>query len=214
MSAITLTVNGRSHSLDVDPRHRSSTFSATTSSSVDPSSAAGWLSAGPARADRRRAGHPLLRHARCDRGWSRHHHARRIGYGREPAPDSARFHRGAGRAMRILLERRHLDRESSPRREPEGNRRRNPGGPVDGALPMFRTRSESSSHPPVRQGACGMSLALSRRDFLKGAGFLIVSFSASRPTAAANFRSAVCRTRPARFMARHRCGRPGHRLHG
>src|SRR3990172_6085373 len=54
--------------------------------------------------------------------------------------------------MRILPERCHLDRESFPRREPEGNGGTNPGGFVDSALPMFRTRSNASSHPTVCQG--------------------------------------------------------------
>jgi len=49
MSAITLTVNGRSHNLDVDPSTPLLYVLATTSSYVDRSSAVGWRSAEPAR---------------------------------------------------------------------------------------------------------------------------------------------------------------------
>ena len=68
----------------------------------------------------------------------RDHDARRTRHARETASDSAGVHRRAGRAVRLLPERRDPDRQGVPRPEPARHRRADSAGAVRRAVPLLR----------------------------------------------------------------------------
>ena len=64
-----------------------------------------------------------------------------LGTRREAASDSAGVHRRAGDAVRLLRQRRHHDRQGVSRSEPESGGRRDPAGDVRRAVPLRRATS-------------------------------------------------------------------------
>src|SRR5437867_2819420 len=125
----------------------------------------------------RRARGPLVRDPdRLDRR-SAHHHDRRPRHCRQAASAAARLHRGAGRAMRLLHQRHDHECRGAAR----------PHSPADRAAGARRPRRQSvplrHSWPHHPCGAAGgaqygedMS-ALTRREFGKAAGALVLSFT-------------------------------------
>src|SRR5579871_2225172 len=77
--------------------------------------------------------------------------------------------------MRLLSEWRDPHSESLPRQEPQSERARNPASTVRRPLPLLHPRAHAPSHPALCERG-GEMTAASRRDFLKTAGALIVSF--------------------------------------
>src|SRR5688572_4599548 len=143
--------------------------------------------------DRPRPRGALVHDAGEHRERCRDHHARGARHSREAAPDSAGVHRRAGRAVRLLPERRHHDRQSVPRSEPARHRRAAAAGAVERAVPLRRQRPHDARDSPLRvrfrQGFGGSAgdarmktltpeAALSRREFIARSGALIVTFSA------------------------------------
>src|SRR5262245_6768616 len=110
---------------------------------------------------------------------------------RAAASDPARLHRRPGRAVRILFERRHPDRQGFYRSESASYREPDSRGAVGRALSLLHTCANDPGHRRLRAEGC-MTLDLtpearkaldregfSRRHFLRGSGALIVGFSAA-----------------------------------
>src|SRR3954454_1751674 len=87
--------------------------------------------------------------------------------------------------MRVLSERRDSHRESLARCESQSGRCRNPSSAVDGVMPVLRAHADASRDRPLCRVAQRRSrkeragVMASRREFLKGGGALIVSFSSA-----------------------------------
>src|SRR5215831_11640340 len=78
--------------------------------------------------------------------------------------------------MRVLREWRRHDREGVSRPESQGERSRHPASDGERSLPVPCSYEDDPSHKPLRERSQGMK-NLSRRDFLKTSGALIVTFS-------------------------------------
>src|SRR6185436_10290162 len=141
---------------------------------------------------RRRPCDPLVR----DDGWldrqRRHHDTRRARDKRASASDPASVHRRPGRAVRLLFERRHPDRQGVHRSESARHRQPDPRGAFRGAVPMLHARADDSGHRQLRAEG-GMTPrfspeartvlereGLSRRRFLRGSGALVVGFATAK----------------------------------
>ena len=128
MSTLTLTVNGRPHTVDVDP---ATPLLYVLSDDLEHAGAEVRLrprrSAAPARSSStgeaiRSCVTPVSARRR-----RRHHDARRTGHARAAASDSAGVHRRAGGAVRLLPERRDPDGEgASSTGIPKADRRADP----------------------------------------------------------------------------------------
>src|SRR5579872_7387925 len=85
--------------------------------------------------------------------------------------------------MRFLLEWRDPHRQGSARPETQGLERRHSRVAFERALPLLRPHQNSARHKtlPGKSGGneAGMRSDLTRRDFLKTSGALIVTFSAA-----------------------------------
>ena len=120
MSAITLKVNGQTHTLDVDP---ATPLLYVLSDDLGLRGAKFGCGLGQCGACTVIVKGQAIRSCVTPvqvRGGSGDHHARRDGNDRETAPPSEGVYRRAGRAMRILPERRHPDRQGFPGQESEG----------------------------------------------------------------------------------------------
>ena len=184
MSLITLRVNGRSHTLDVDPATPLLYVLSDDLALRGPKFGCGLGQCGactvivkgqairscvtPVQGRRRR----------------RDHHARRPGHVRAAASDSAGVHRRAGGAVRLLPERRHPRR---PRRlldqQPEGDRRPDPAGAVRRAVPLLRARADDRGDQALRGREDGMTpdLTPDARAALRGGRVLAPRLPASAP---------------------------------
>src|SRR4030095_16080410 len=78
--------------------------------------------------------------------------------------------------MRLLREWRHYDSQSISRPKPQSVRRRHPASDVERSLPVSFPHKNDSRRNPLRERSENMK-NLSRRDFLKTSGALIVTFS-------------------------------------
>src|SRR5215831_12192013 len=78
--------------------------------------------------------------------------------------------------MRVLREWRRHDREGVSRPESQGERSRHPASDGERSLPVPCSYEDDPSHQPLRERSESMK-NLSRRDFLKTSGALIVTFS-------------------------------------
>ena len=107
----------------------------------------------------------------------------------EAASHSAGLHRRAGSPVRVLFERRHSHREGVSGSAAEGDRHPNPAGAVHRLVPLLRAHADVQGHQAL-SGNIGMRITpearsalnragFSRRDFLRGAGALIVTYSAA-----------------------------------
>ena len=103
--------------------------------------------------------------------------------------------------MRILRQRRDHDRESARRSDAQPQRRTNPTGALDRPVSMRRTPPDGGSHQALRAGAAAdkedgtksnlssdaraalAKAGITRRDFVKRSGILIVAFSGGRARA-------------------------------
>src|SRR5215510_563015 len=86
--------------------------------------------------------------------------------------------------MRLLRERRHHDRKGLPRSQSESDRRRHSTGDVECSLPVSRAYEDDRRDQSVCERSEGMK-TLSRRDFMKTSGVLIVTFSLAPKSALA-----------------------------
>src|SRR2546427_3099313 len=127
------------------------------------------------RADRRQTRALLLRDG-VGRGEGSHHHARGAGYHREAPPAAARFHRGAGLPVRLLQQRHDHGRQGAPGRQSPPERRRDQAGLERSPVPL-RLAQPHRSRRAARGKGDGMKPSLSRRDFLKTGGALVIAFS-------------------------------------
>src|ERR1700739_1684025 len=80
--------------------------------------------------------------------------------------------------MRFLPERRHAGSQSAGGQEAEPIRQRYPAGALRRALPLLPPHAHAARHQALRAGEKSMS-AISRREFLQGAGVLIVYCSSA-----------------------------------
>src|SRR5262247_3249662 len=78
--------------------------------------------------------------------------------------------------MRLLREWRHYDRQGISRPKSQSDRSRHPASDVERSLPMSFPHKNDSRRSPLRERSESMK-NLSRRDFLKTSGALIVTFS-------------------------------------
>src|SRR6185437_15825739 len=119
----------------------------------------------------------LLRQA-GRRGWIRgDHNPGRAWDTGEAAPNSAGVHRRRRGAMRVLPERRDSDCQGRVGCESD---RYGPGHPQcvgRRAVPLLRACKNAARHQEICR--CEADMNCSRRDFLKGAGALVVSFRAA-----------------------------------
>src|SRR5262245_7410365 len=86
--------------------------------------------------------------------------------------------------MRVLREWRRHDREGLSRPESQGERSRHPASNGERSLPVPCSYEDDPSHQPLRERSESMK-NLSRRDFLKTSGALIVTFSLAPESAVA-----------------------------
>src|SRR5262249_58348996 len=92
-----------------------------------------------------------------------------------PPSASAGVHRRAGRPVRLLHQRHDHERRGASEAEVEAERVRDPLGARRKPLPL-----RNSPENPARHPACGPDMTapgLSRRDLLKSAGGVIVTFA-------------------------------------
>src|SRR3974390_2811036 len=120
-----------------------------------------------------------MHHASEQRGGCGDRDAGGVGNSRAASSDSEGIHGRRGRAMWLLSQRRDPHRESlsgsqSPRLR-RADSRRSRKCPV----PVFRACTHVQSDPPLCRNEAAMK-NWSRRDFLQGAGALVVSFGAGR----------------------------------
>src|SRR5262249_57451877 len=109
---------------------------------------------------------------------------------REAPPDSEGVHRRAGRPVRVLHQRHDHDQQGAPRAFPEPERSRDQEGPRRQSVslrdaPADRGRRQARRRPDGEGGLAMLDAPTTRRDFLKGTGALIVSFSLAGPLAEA-----------------------------
>src|SRR6185503_11964395 len=106
-------------------------------------------------------------------------------------PDPGCVYQGASRAVRLLFERADAVRKSIHRSEPECDRGGDRGVAERITLPLPHARPHGARAGAIRAGGESMTpdaraalekAGFSRRDFLKGAGALIVTFSAMGET--------------------------------
>ena len=148
---MTLTVNGRAHTVDVIRQRRSSC--SQRRSRVERAEIR--VRNGAVRflhRDLEWPSHTFLRHARGNGGELGHHDARRSWHPGAAASDSAGVHRRAGCSVRILSQRRHSDGESASRPESEGDRAADPAGDVGRVVPLFHPHADDSCHHQYAQG--------------------------------------------------------------
>src|SRR5262249_39760277 len=110
---------------------------------------------------------------------------------REAPPDSEGVHRRAGRPVRVLHQRHDHDQQGAPRAFPEPERSRDQEGPRRQSVslrdaPADRGRRQARRRPDGEGGLAMLDAPTTRRDFLKGTGALIVSFSLAGPLAEAS----------------------------
>ena len=145
MSTIALTVNGRSHTVDVDPATPLLYVLSDDLALRGPKFGCGLGQCGACTVIVARPRDPLVRHAgRAPSNGAEITTLEGLGTLERPHPDSAGVHRRAGGAVRLLPERRHPDGEGVPRSEPEGDRRRDSAGAVRRALPLLRAHADAA----------------------------------------------------------------------
>src|SRR5215471_4642913 len=86
--------------------------------------------------------------------------------------------------MRLLREWRHYDSQGISRPKSQSDRSRHPASDVERSLPMSFPHKNDSRRSPLRERSESMK-NLSRRDFLKTSGALIVTFSLAPESALA-----------------------------
>src|SRR5262252_698062 len=86
--------------------------------------------------------------------------------------------------MRLLREWRHYDSQGVSRPKSQSDRSRHPASDVEPSLPMSFPHKNDSRRSPLRERSESMK-NLSRRDFLKTSGALIVTFSLAPESALA-----------------------------
>ena len=227
---MTLTVNGRSRTVDVDPATPLLYVLSDDLELRGPKFGCGLGQCGACTVIVERTGDPIVHHAGRQDRRRRDHDARGPRHAREAASDSAGVHRRAGRAVRLLPERRHPDRQGAARSESARHGRADSAGALGRALPVLCQRPDAQRDPPLCEGGLRMKARLTpearaaltragftRRAFLEGSGALVVSFAASHALdgAAAPARAGIQRHRQhaARCVDRDRAGRPRHGLH-
>ncbi len=157
---------------------RSSTSSVTSSGCAARSSAAASASAAPARSSSAAA--RLARASRrCRRCKGGDHDARRSRDARAAASHSAGVHRRAGRAMRLLPQRRHPHGQGLPGSEPSRRMTRAAAGDERRAVPLLRARPHVQGDPPV-SAAGGPTMTPAARAALGVGGILAKRLSARR----------------------------------
>src|SRR5882757_6951191 len=124
----------------------------------------------------RRQARALLLRAGVGRGQEQYHHARRPGHGRQAPPAAARLHRGAGLPVRLLQQRHDHDCKGAARRQSPPQRKRDQAGAERPPVPL-RLAQPHRSRRASRGKGDGMKPDISRRDFLKTGGALVISFS-------------------------------------
>ena len=155
MSSITLTVNGKPHTVDVDPTTPLLYVLSDDLALRGPKFGCGLGQCGSCTVIVRRASDPIVRHAGQRRRWRGDHDARGTRHDRATASDSEGLHRRAGRAVRLLPERRDSHGEGVSRSEPESDRRRDSAGDVDGVVPMlYHTFACFARSSATRQEVC------------------------------------------------------------
>ena len=78
-----------------------------------------------------------------------------LGTPEQPHPIQTGVHRRAGRSVRLLSQRRRPDRESVSRSESAGDRTADPAGDVGRAVPLLHAHADDSRHLQIRAGAAG-----------------------------------------------------------
>ena len=193
MSKMTLTVNGRPHDVDVDPATPLLYVLSDDLQLRGPKFGCGLGQCGACTVivkgqALRSCVTPVVG---CGRRGCRH--ARRARHAREAASHSTGVHRRAGRAVRVLSERRDHDGEGLLDRNPKASDETSSQA-MSGVLcrcfahgRMMRAikryaqgvaRMTTASTTPRRTTRRSMARRWSRRAFLKGSGALIVSFAA------------------------------------
>ena len=137
MSAITLKVNGRTHTLDIDPATPLLYVLSDDLELRGPKFGCGLGQCGACTVIVKGQAVRSCVTPVSSGGRSRDHHARRARHRRKAASDSAGVHRRAGRAVRLLPERRDHDREGVSRPESESDRGGDPAGDVGRAVPLL-----------------------------------------------------------------------------
>ena len=128
MSVLTLKVNGQTHTLDVDPATPLLYVLSDDLGLRGPKFGCGLGQCGACTVIvKGQAVRSCVTPVKTVQGVG-DHHARRPRHDREAAPDSEGVHRRAGRAVRLLPERRDPDRQGFPRQESESQRRRDSAG--------------------------------------------------------------------------------------
>src|ERR1700687_4685690 len=133
----------------------------------------------------RRARGALVRDPdRLDRR-SPHHHDRRPRHPRQTASAAARLHRGAGGAMRLLHQRHDHGGERNPRPHSAAERAAGARGSRRQSVPLRHPRPHHPRSAP-RGARSGQDMsALTRREFGKAAGALVLGFTLAPPLSAA-----------------------------
>ncbi len=121
MTAISLTVNGRAETVDVDPATPLLYVLSDDLKLRGPKFGCGLGQCGVLHRHCRWPRHPLVRHAGVVGPGRGDHDARRPRHARAAASDSAGLHRRAGRAVRLLPERRHPHGQGVSRSEPRAS---------------------------------------------------------------------------------------------
>ena len=153
MEPISLTVNGRAHTVDVDPATPLLYVLSDDLALRGPKFGCGARAVRRVHGDRRRPRDAIVRDAGRHDGRRRDHDARRPGHAREAASDPAGVHRRAGGAVRLLPERRDPDREGVRRPQSEGDRRADRAGDVQRAVPLLHAHAHAARDQTLRAGA-------------------------------------------------------------
>ncbi len=157
MSQMTLLVNGRTHTVDVDPATPLLFVLSDDLALKGPKFGCGLGQCGACtvivRGQAIRSCVTPVETVQNDRD----HHARRPGHDRAATPDSAGVHRRAGVAVRLLPERRHPGRQGARRSHAGAHRRRHRPRPRGRAVPLLRPQPDAPRHPPLRGGEAGVT---------------------------------------------------------
>ena len=157
MANITLRVNGTAHSVDVDPATPLLYVLRNDLDLHGPRFGCGLGQCGACTVIIKGEAVRSCITAGLDRAGRRDHHARRPREGRQAAPAAAGVDRRAGAGLRLLPERPDHDRQGAARQDPDADRRADPPGHGQHAVPLHdllphpappSNAHRRRSHPP------------------------------------------------------------------